>query len=246
MPGSSPRFGVPKIALAMARLIVNNEDRGTRFFIVPLCNEREMYRGVESITLPRRSGTQPFDWSVTRFNDVYLPPTALVGSDLNDLSLPKYPLQAWWDEVWRIPIGTLVVAAPWIAALKSTAFIGGRYSMHRCILGKGGQPTPIFSFRTQQWPILHTTAVATVLDKYYPLAINATVDQSLDHSVRHALSVIAKTTICRHFLRCVPEVAERCGAQGTFEHNYMAKIEVSLPDSELCKHDADNPEPFSE
>jgi len=37
--------------------------------------------------------------------------------------------------------------------------------------------------------------------------------------------VIGKTTICRHFQRCIPEVAERCGAQGTFEHNYMAKIE---------------------
>ncbi|KAF5354068.1 hypothetical protein D9756_007236 [Leucocoprinus leucothites] len=226
MPGSSPRFGIPKIALTMARLIVNNEDRGTRFFIVPLCDEHEMYQGVESITLPRRSGTQAFDWSITRFNNVHLPQSALVGSDIiEDFVAPANRLQSWWDEIWRIPIGSLVVAAPWVSALKAISYIGGRYSMVRCILGKGNQPTPILSFRTQQWPILHATAAAMVLDNWYPIAIDATGDPSTDHSVRHALAVIAKTTICRHFQRCVPEVAERCGAQGTFEHNYMAKIE---------------------
>lgn len=212
----------------MARLIVNNEDRGTRFFLVPLCNEREMYQGVESITLPRRSGTQPFDWSITRFNNVQLPPTALIGSDLNDLSRPSNLLKAWWDEIWRIPIGTLIIAAPWISALKATAYIGGRYSVHRCILGKGDQPTPILSFRTQQWPVLHATATAMVLDCWYPIVIDATMDKFTDPNVRHALAVITKTTICRHFERCVSEVAERCGAQGTFEHNYMAKAIVRL------------------
>ncbi|KXN82936.1 Peroxisomal acyl-coenzyme A oxidase 3 [Leucoagaricus sp. SymC.cos] len=225
MPGSSPRIGIPKIALAMAQLIVNGENRGTRFFVVPICNEREMYQGVESVALPPRSGTQPFDWSITRFKNVHLPPTALVGSDIDDFRRPPNPLQSWWDEIWRIPIGTLVVAAPWISAIKATAFIGGQYSMHRCILGRGNEPTPILSFRTQQWPILNTTATAMVLENWYPVAIDATVDRSTEHNIRHALAVIAKTTICRYFQRCVPEVAERCGAQGTFEHNYMAKIE---------------------
>lgn len=210
----------------MARLIVDGEDHGSRLFIVPICNEREMYQGVESITLPRRSGTQPFDWSITRFNNIHLPPTALVGADMNDLVRPSNPLQSWWDEIWRIPIGTLAVCAPLISALKATAYIGGRYSMHRCILGKGNQPTPILSFRTQQWPIAHTTAVAIVLDNWYPTTIEMAMNTSLTHSIRHAFVVIAKATICRHFQRCIPEVAERCGAQGTFEHNYMAKIEV--------------------
>jgi len=100
MPASSPRFGISKIALTMARLIVNNEDRRIRFFIVPLCDEHQMYQGVESISLPRRSGTQPFDWSLTRFNDVHLPPTALVGSDIRkDTLVPVDRHQAWWNEV---------------------------------------------------------------------------------------------------------------------------------------------------
>ncbi|EEB86780.1 hypothetical protein MPER_16134, partial [Moniliophthora perniciosa FA553] len=45
MPASTPAFGIPKVALVMARMIVDGQDRGSRFFIVPICDEREMYRG---------------------------------------------------------------------------------------------------------------------------------------------------------------------------------------------------------
>ncbi|KAJ3927241.1 MAG: acyl-CoA oxidase [Lentinula lateritia] len=224
MPASTPSFGIPKVALVNAKLIVDGQDRGARFFIVPICNEHEMYRGVISTRLPTRSGTNPLDFSITQFNNVQLPPTALVASDITDFAPPKRPLEAWWDEVWRIQLGTMAVPAPWINALKATAFIGGRYSMHRSIIGKVSN-TPIISFRTQQWPVLNATAVAMVMDNWFPRSIKFAMTDTTDDRVRHAMSVIVKATVCRHFQRCVPEMAERCGAQGTFEHNYMAKIE---------------------
>lgn len=64
----------------------------------------EMCTGVTSIRLPPRPGTDPLDFSITRFNQVQLPLTALVASDINDLALPDDPLAAWWDEVWRIQV----------------------------------------------------------------------------------------------------------------------------------------------
>lgn len=228
MPASTPLFQIPKTALVMARLIVNGEDRGSRFFVVPICNRYEMYRGVESIRLPPRSGTAPLDFSITRFNNVRLPLEALVSSDRNNVSKPARPLESWWDEVWRVQLGTLAVPAPWIAAIKSVAFIGGKYSMHRSIMGKGDQPTPIIAFRTQQRPVLEAIATGLVLANWYPSVLEEATDRGLDPRVRHGLAVIVKTTVCRHFQRCVPEVAERCGAQGTFEYNYMAKIEVGI------------------
>lgn len=227
MPASTPSFGIPKVALVMARLIVDGEDRGSRFFVVPICNEREMYRGVNSVRLPPRSGTGPLDFSITTFNQVHLPPSALVAPDILDYNTPTQPLEAWWDEIWRIQLGTMAVPAPWISAIKAVAYIGGRYSMHRCLLGKRSEPVPIMTFRTQQWPIAHATAVGMVMANWFPIVIKEAMEKTTDHRVRHAMSVIVKTTICRHFQRCVPEVAERCGAQGTFEHNYMARIEVS-------------------
>ncbi|KAG6831551.1 hypothetical protein H0H92_009470 [Tricholoma furcatifolium] len=225
MPASTPAFGIPKVALVMARLIVDGRDHGSRFFVTPICNEREMYHGVRSVRLPPRSGTGPLDFSITSFDHVYLPPTALVASDILDYATPSRSLEAWWDEIWRIQLGTMAVPAPWISAIKAVAYIGGRYSMHRCLVGKRTEPVPIISFRTQQWPIVHATAVGMVMANWFPIIVEQAMKKTADHRVRHALTVITKATICRHFQRCVPEVAERCGAQGTFEHNYMARIE---------------------
>ncbi|THU85131.1 acyl-CoA oxidase [Dendrothele bispora CBS 962.96] len=225
MPATTPSFGIPKIALVMAKMIVDGRDHGSRFFIVPICNDREMYRGVVSTRLPTRSGTNPLDFSLTRFDNVHLPPTALVSSELNNIAAPERPLEAWWDEIWRIQLGTMAVPAPWISAIKAAAYIGGRYSMHRRVIGTRNFPTPVISFRTQQLPIINAVAVAMVMDNWFPRGVRFAMEETSDHRVRHAMSVIMKATICRHFQRCVPEVAERCGAQGTFEHNYMARIE---------------------
>ena len=219
---------MPKIALVMARLIVKGEDHGCRFFLVPICNEHEMYQGVQSTRLPTRSGTGPLDFAITTFNHVVLPHTALIASDIYNLAKPSRPLEAWWDEIWRIQLGTMAVPAPWVSAIKAVAYIGGSYSMHRSLLGKNNTPTPIISFRTQQWPVAHATAVGMVVDNWFPQAIRYAMEECPDHRVRHAMSVIIKTTVCRHFQRCVSEMAERCGAQGTFEQNYMARIEVSF------------------
>ena len=68
MPASNPTFGVNKIALVMARLIINGEDRGMRPFIVPICNTREPYPSILSIRQPLRSGASPLDFSMTRFH----------------------------------------------------------------------------------------------------------------------------------------------------------------------------------
>ncbi|TFY75970.1 hypothetical protein EWM64_g8039, partial [Hericium alpestre] len=70
MPATTPLFGVPKIAVVMARLIVDGTDRGSRFFLVPICTATEMHPGVTSLRLPRRSGTSPLDFSMTLFHNV--------------------------------------------------------------------------------------------------------------------------------------------------------------------------------
>ncbi len=61
---------------------------------------------------------------------------------------------------------------------------------------------------------------------WFPKAVRYAMEECSDHRVRHAMSVIIKATVCRHFQRCAPEMGERLGAQGTFEQNYIARIEV--------------------
>jgi len=114
----------------MARLMVDGEDRGPRFFVVPACNEHEKYEGVESIRFGPHPGTSPLDFSIMRFNHVHVPFTALIASNLHDHSQPASPLEVWWGEVWGIPLGTLAITG-----------------IHR---------VPMISSRTQQWPIPST------------------------------------------------------------------------------------------
>ncbi|RPD65716.1 hypothetical protein L227DRAFT_583521 [Lentinus tigrinus ALCF2SS1-6] len=180
MPATTPSFGIPKVAVVMARLIVFGEDRGCRFFIVPICNKYQI-------------GTSPLDFSITTFDHVALPFTALLAESFE---APKNLLQAWWNKVWRIPLGTGAVAAPLVQGLKHAAYIGSSYSLHRHVVGK----TPsLISFWTQRCAMVQAQSI----------------DMSLEPSVRHAYSVIAKASIAR-----------LCGAQGTFEHNFMARMEV--------------------
>jgi alkylation response protein AidB-like acyl-CoA dehydrogenase len=46
MPPTTPRSGLPTVAVVIARLIVDGENRGVRPFLVPLSDGREMCKGV--------------------------------------------------------------------------------------------------------------------------------------------------------------------------------------------------------
>ena len=129
----------------------------------------------------------------------------------------------------------MTVPGPAVNGTKAVAYIGGKYSLHRSIVGKTPQPTPIIAFRTQQLPIAQAVAAAHVMDNWFRPAVMGAL-QTSDHRVRHALSVIIKATICRNFQRTVFDVSERCGAQGTFEHNYMARAEVCALSPKLVRN----------
>ena len=54
-------------------------------------------------SVPLRSGASPLDFSMTRFNKVKLPASALLS---DSLEAPKDARAAWWDTLWRIPINS--------------------------------------------------------------------------------------------------------------------------------------------
>ncbi len=146
MPASTPALQHTQGSLGDGASHCQRRRRGCRFFLVPICNEHEMYEGVSSTRLPPRSGTGPLDFSITTFNHV-APAShraCRIGYIYN-VAKPSRPLEAWWDEIWRIQLGTMAVPAPWISAIKAVAYIGGHYSMHRSLLGKNNAPTPILA-----------------------------------------------------------------------------------------------------
>jgi len=222
MPASTAN-GWKKVAVVVAKLLIDGKSKGSRSFLVPITDGKQMYRGVTSYELPPRPGTTPLDFSLTHFDQVHLPNSALLGHE--DLSVVTRV--EWWSEISRIPIGTFGVALPFLQGLKQTSIIAGRYSLHRRVgVPKGSGTIPIISFATQQIPILEAIAAAHVLDAWRPDQVKLIQNLAVPFELRHAAATIFKTTVVRTVLRFTPLLSERCGAQGTLEPNMMQRFEI--------------------
>ncbi|RAH42161.1 uncharacterized protein BO95DRAFT_476084 [Aspergillus brunneoviolaceus CBS 621.78] len=215
MPPTSPVEGFPQ-------LIVENEDRGVRPFVVWLNNGREMCPGVTCRVLPRRAGSKPLDHSITSFNHVRLPASALLGS----LAKPDDPRQNFLHVISRIRVGTMAISTTLLPILKRCAFVAGKYSLRRCITNPEGSLISIFTFRTQQKPILHALAQIAVFEAWIPQCIAQYTDPTLAGPVRHALGVCVKAVLSKAVQHSGFHLAERCGAQGLYEYNHIVESQL--------------------
>jgi len=215
---------MPRIAIVIARLIVNGEDRGVRPFVVPLHGMDTMCTGIASKLLPQRAGSSPIDHAITYFDHVQLPSWALLGS----LEMPADHRQNFLDVIWRVGIGSLALSAITTATIKSSAYIAGRYSMRRTITGGNGVKMPIIALRTQQLPVMHALAQAFVLEAYTKEAIDYFIDETLDPRVRHGIAATFKAVMSKHCHETLHSLGQRCGAQGLFEHNRIILYELEM------------------
>lgn len=172
---------------------------------------------------PTRTGSKALGHALTCFQNVTLPPQSLLG----DIIAPGDHRRNFMETIHRVGVGSLTLSAVAIPGLKMAAYIGARYSMRRCVTGRSGRPMPIMSFRTQQLPILHCLAQGYVLEKFYRRCIEwlRNVPKE-DLQSLNALQAIAKVTIIGHWRRTGCTIADRCGAQGTFDFNQIMPMEV--------------------
>ncbi|TCD66083.1 hypothetical protein EIP91_001841 [Steccherinum ochraceum] len=224
MPPTGPYGDMPRIALVMARLMVSGEDRGIRPFIVALGNGKEMCKGVSAKVMPTRAGANPVDHAITYFDHVHLPKEAMLGS----VEKPHDLRQNFLDVIWRVGVGSLALSNLTIAALRACVYVAGKYSIRRTVTGTDGKPLPIIAFRTQQLPILHTLAQTYVLDAYGKDAAQRFVGPDLDPRVRHGLAATLKAVMVQHCQSDLYSLAERCGAQGLFEHNQIIQTQLEM------------------
>ncbi|KAL2844255.1 acyl-CoA dehydrogenase NM domain-like protein [Aspergillus pseudodeflectus] len=223
MPPTSPIRGHPRVGLVLAKLIVGGEDRGVRPFIVHINDGTRMSAGITLRVMPRRAGPKMLDHSITTFNQVNLPSSALLGS----LDKPANARANFLSVISRISVGTLAISSAMIPVLKRCAFVAGKYSLRRMIHGPDGRvPIPIISFRTQQIPILHTLAQIAVFDAWLLEATERFSDTGLEASVRHGIATCFKATVAKATQESLYTLAERCGAQGLYEHNHIIESQL--------------------
>ncbi|KAI0046889.1 acyl-CoA dehydrogenase NM domain-like protein [Auriscalpium vulgare] len=214
MPPTVP-MGTPCVGIVLARLVVENEFRGIRPFIVELNDGMRMCPGITAQRLPYREGTNPVNHALTSFSHVRLPRAALLGS----LDAPPSLRDAFRTSIARTAVGTLAVSLWACSALDVYAALGLRYSLRRMALG-----APIWRFRTQQAPVLAAIAYAHVLDALLHWATDVYADARVDVRVRNAVAACAKAVTVQHAQPAARGVAERCGALGLFAVNQMSVL----------------------
>ncbi|KAJ6589225.1 acyl-CoA dehydrogenase NM domain-like protein [Mycena capillaripes] len=214
--------GPPTVGLVFARLIKRGTDLGLRPFLVPLNDGKSMRPGIVARSLPYRGGSAPVPHAITSFDHVYIPRSALLvrptatGKAGNQNTMMRRPA-----------VGTLSMSALAIPALARTASTTALYSQRR-LVGPKSQTVPIISFPTQQKPILVAFAQSFVLAEFFKRATRVFNDDSVDFRVRHGIAVCFKAVSMGHAEEGMHELAERCGAQGLFNHNSMSEVHADL------------------
>ncbi|RAL03940.1 acyl-CoA dehydrogenase NM domain-like protein [Aspergillus ibericus CBS 121593] len=222
MPPTMPIVNVPRVGLVMARLIVDDEDRGLRAFVVPLNDGKTMCKGVTSVLLPAMKGGDALDHAVTSFNKVTLPADAMLGS----LARPVQMHQHFLALIHRVGVGSVSATLLLVPGLKLATYLVGRYSLQRAIGGPRNRRIPIIRFRTQQLPMLHALAHSAVLQPFATEVISRFCDSATGPSDRQTISAIHKAVFVQHSQKSFSSLIERCGAQGVFEHNHLTNLEV--------------------
>ncbi|KAL2830464.1 hypothetical protein BDW59DRAFT_17850 [Aspergillus cavernicola] len=224
MPPTTPRCGIPAVAVVIARLVVDGEDRGVRPFLVPLGDGREMCKGVMAKALPPRPGAHPIDHALTLFDRVQLPSSALLGS----FEKPTSERDQFFSTIQRVAAGTLFLSATSIPGLKLAVYNASRFSFRRIVAGHDGKPMPVIKFRTQHLPILHAIAQYQVLEAFLVEAATTFRNRKVDPRVRHAVATVFKAAAVQHVHKSIKTINEGCGWHGYFEHNQILQNELEF------------------
>lgn len=166
---------------------------------------------------------------------VRLPSSALLG----DHKKPADFRANFMSCIHRVSVGSLAVALVVIPSLSVSAYITAKYSLQRTVAvgpeSASGPPTraPIWSFRTQQIPILRAFAQVEVMKAFASEAIDtySNPESPLDPRVRAGIACCAKAFLVQQSEGSLHVLAlsERCGAQGLFHHNQIISVQVCAP-----------------
>ncbi|KAI0292233.1 acyl-CoA dehydrogenase NM domain-like protein [Multifurca ochricompacta] len=225
MPPTSPISpSFPCVSVVFARTIVHGEDHGIKPFVLQLHDGESTTQGVTIKVLPPRGGSRPLNHSLTYFNHVRLPATALLGSTKK----PKNLRIAFFNNIYRVAVGTIALSALGIPSLQVASYIAARYSLRRHVVDAGGVSKPIISFRTQKQPILTAVAQSFVLEAMHKQSVAWFMDPALDPRVRHAVATVHKVMMIQTAQAANFILGDRCGAQGLFESNQLPSMHSDM------------------
>ncbi|MFS8200542.1 acyl-CoA dehydrogenase [Streptomyces sp. CWNU-52B] len=235
MPNTSLTGG-PKTALVAARLLVDDEDRGTFLFLTPLSDESGHLPGVRVHRLPQRTGT-PVDHCLTAFDHVWLPREALLEAEHGRLAADGTLTSNLGNRrkrllrsINRVTMGKLCMSAGTLGMSRAALTIAVRYAHSRLLSGpKAGERIPLAAHRSHHGRLLHALASAYAMTFLH----RSTVRRFAAHTEEDRAEVerevaVAKGWITWEARAITTECRERCGAQGLFPANGLADLPLNI------------------
>ncbi|KAJ3483402.1 hypothetical protein NLG97_g7315 [Lecanicillium saksenae] len=190
-------------------------------------------RRVTSRLLPSRPGAKVIDHAITSFTHVRLEASALLGS----LDAPENERKDFFSHIHRVSVGTLSLSMVHIPIIRLSAYILGRYSQRRCVTGPDpGQQIPVVYFSTQNTPILTALTCASVFDAYATTTITGFMEAE-SPQIRSSLATIFKQTITHSVKALYPEMIDRCGWQGLYNHNQLQELALTMQGNSVAEGD---------
>ncbi|THU80457.1 acyl-CoA dehydrogenase NM domain-like protein [Dendrothele bispora CBS 962.96] len=214
MPSTIP-MGIPCVGIVMARLIIQGADHGVRAFIVPLNDGKEMCTGVQARKLPPRDDSDTVNHSLTSFNHVKLPLTALLGN----IDKPSSDRTQFLSVIKRVTIGTFIVAGVAIPSLQLAVYTAAKYSQRRKLQVAAPKPYALWNLKTQQVPILYGFVDSVVFKALVEKVVPKFRDPITEGDLLRAYAAICKILFYKHHQKIVETLIGRMGAQGVFRYN---------------------------
>ncbi|MFL5910965.1 MAG: acyl-CoA dehydrogenase [Gaiellaceae bacterium] len=220
--------GVPKIAVVMARLIVDGRNHGVFPFVVRIRDADGPLPGITVVPLPEKPGWS-LDNSVTSFDRVRIPRANLLtgpGTDFSSdgtlTSTVALRRSRFLRSMGRVASGKLMLSSANAAMARASTYIATHYAHRRMTFGASGETVPVVAYRTHQaglFGALATTYAMTFLVDHAKSRCPPGGD--LEVGVERLLAV-TKAFCTWGAADVFRECRERCGAQGLFWVNRIA------------------------
>ncbi|MEU9187856.1 acyl-CoA dehydrogenase [Streptomyces sp. NPDC048484] len=218
---------VPKLAVVMARLIVEDADCGVFPFIVRISDANGLVPGVHATPLPDKPGLA-LDNGCTWFDHVRLPRRSLLGGAMGDLTADGQftsPLRnrrhRFFRSLSRVHPGRLCLASSLVAAGRASLHIALRYSARRHTFAPGRDDVPLLAYRSQQLSLFCALADTYAMTFLINLAKR---QYAVAPEAKETATLIAVTKAVSSWTitDCLTTLRERMGAQGMFAANRIA------------------------
>lgn len=217
---------IPKIAVVLARLVVDGKDWGPLPFVVRLTENGRLRPGISAIPCPEKP-VQGLDNGLTRFTEVELPMSSLLCGDMGEFSsdgsfIPKIgnARKRFLRTMSRIVPGRLCVASAAVGAGKASIYLTLKFAQNRLTNAPGNNDMPIIEYRTYQRDtfrsLAHVFAMVSLLNHAKRAYIEADDAEASD---LNDLISITKALVTWEMTEVIANCRERCGAQGIFSAN---------------------------